>query len=158
MSGRRSSSVGRQRDGNLGKHGHQRLGDDGQFRRRLADEYGNRVLELRARERGFDDLRLRRLELCFGLRDVAARDDARGILVARELQRSLVVGDRLPQQRNLRILDAQQQVILREQRLRGEPGAGQVRVARLRTGAAGLDAAANPAPEIELPAGVEPTL
>ena len=37
-----------------------------------------------------EHLRLRRLELRFGLRDVAARDDAGRVLVLRELQRALV--------------------------------------------------------------------
>ena len=40
------------------------------------------MLQLRARDAGVEQLRLGRRELGFGLRDVAARDDAGGVLVA----------------------------------------------------------------------------
>ena len=43
------------------------------------------MLELRALDAGIERQRLRRLELRFGLHDVAAPGNAGGVLVAREL-------------------------------------------------------------------------
>jgi hypothetical protein len=56
--GRRSSSV-TDGNGNVGKHGRQHLWCNRQFRRRLPHEHGDRMLELGARDRAIDELRLR---------------------------------------------------------------------------------------------------
>ena len=59
----------------------------------LADEDGDRVLELRARDPEVGRLGARRLELGLGLGDVDARDDPLPVPVRRQLERRLVVRD-----------------------------------------------------------------
>ncbi len=155
MSGRRSSNSDGTAGGNRGKDRGEWPRDDRELRRRLADEDGDRVLELRARDPRVEHLRLRGLELRLGLRDIAAGDDAGRVLIARELQRPFVAGDRILEQSDLRVLHAQQQVALRQQRLRRQPRRGEVRRARLRARFARLDAAPHAAPQVDFPAQVE---
>ena len=151
MSGRRSSSSGGKRRRHRGNLHVQRQRRNGEIGRGLADQHGDRVLQLRPGHRGLERLGPRRVELRFGLDDVAAGGHADGVLVARELQRALVARDAVLQQANLRILHAQQEVILCELRLQRQPCRRQLVGRGFGCGRARFDGASDAAPEIELP-------
>ena len=110
------------------------------------------MLELCPVHFGVERLGPGRIELRLRLHDVAPRGDADRILVARQLQRSLVLRHAVLEQPDLRVLHAQQEVVLRHLRLQRERRRREVVGAGFGRGRARFDAAPDAAPEIDLPA------
>src|SRR6218665_845651 len=81
--------------------------------RRLADENGDGMLQLRARGIQIDPLRLRRAQLRFCLRRIGAQGDTGIILMPYQLQRARVISHGTRIQILLQIGHAQLQIILR---------------------------------------------
>ena len=136
----------------LGGHG---FGGDRKVRGRFAKKNSDCVLELRALDAGIDGLRLGGLELRFGLGDIGTRRNADGILVARQLQRSLISLHGVVEQTDLRVLNTEQKIILGEKRLRRQLRRFEVRDAGLRRGFAGFNRSPDAAPEVDLPTHVQ---
>ena len=89
------------------------------------------------------------------LQHVGACRHAARVAVPRQLERPLVVGDGLVQQPAIRIERLQEEVVLGELRPDAQPRGLEVGGARRRARARGLDAAADPAPEVQLPRDVD---
>ncbi len=118
ISGRRSSSSEGTLAGMSGIAIVEMLGGERKLRRRLADEYRDRVFELRALHADVDRLRLRALQLRLRLHDIDVRRDTRVIAVARELERFLERGHGVVEQLALLVEHAQLEIIEGELRLR----------------------------------------
>jgi hypothetical protein len=113
------------------------------------------VLELRALHAGVEHLRLRGGELRFRLHDVDAADHTDGELVARQLQRALVAGGGFVEQRDRRVLHAQQQKVDDDVGLRRELDRFEIGDARLGARRIAFDGAAHAAPQVDFPVHVE---
>ena len=110
------------------------------------------MFELRALPLQPNLVGLRTGELGFGLQQVGLGNDACVIAVLRDLPHPLVAGDGCLQQFRLHVGFAQVQVIGGQFALGRQRGRRQVGLASRRAGARAFDAAAQPAPQVRLPA------
>ena len=109
------------------------------------------MFELRARDAGVDLLSLRGQQLRLRGDDVGSGRRAHGILIARNLERALVLRDRIAQEIVQRVGFAQLEIGGRQRRLRGQRRIGEIGGAGLRAGGLAFDRAPHAAPEIERP-------
>ena len=132
MSGRRSSNVEGRRKGIPGTPSASLPCGDGEARGRAAHQYRDRVFVLGAGDAGVDLLRLCGQQLRLRGDDVGARRSAGGILVLRDLERTLVLRDGVGQQIVQRIGFAQFEIGDGEHGLHREGRIGEIGGADLR--------------------------
>lgn len=134
--------------------GHRRTGNR-EGGGRLPYQQRNRMLQLCALYTVVKRRGLRRLQLRLRLDHVGFGGHADGILILRELVRTLIGGHGIVEQLLLTIKYPQLQIVLGQLRLRTEAGCCQIGGAGLRTRFVRLDIAPHPAPDIDFPIGIE---
>jgi hypothetical protein len=148
ISGRRSSSVDGRPTGMTGGSPLNPVTREFQFPRRLADQYRDGVLGLRALDAEVDQLRLRGVELGFGFRYVGVGCHSAGEAGFRESQILLVGLDGLLQQIEIAIEAMQREIIAGEFGLVQQADIFEGRVERLGGVGAGGHRAMDGAPHV----------
>ncbi len=133
----------------------QRRDRDGKDGGGLPQEHGDGVLQLGPLHAEINRLGLGGFDLSFGLHHVALGGDTHGVTVFGQIENLLVGGDRVIKELLLRIQGAQEKIVLGQGGLGAQPRHFQVGGEGLGAGLAGLHAAADLAPDIQFPGGVE---
>ena len=148
ISGRRSSRAEGKPTGIARRSDLNGRARNGELRGRLAGQNGDGVFQLRALDSQVGQLRLRGVELGFGLRHVGIGSHAAGEAVAGEHQILLVGLDGLLEQRGIAIEPVQLEIVLGELGLIEQAGVLEQRREGLGRVGAGGDAAVDAAPDV----------